>query len=54
MGLTPPPSLPATLEALAARLARLSPSHRDPERFHLEKSGLAAKLRRLAHQWGTA
>ncbi|MEW9617442.1 hypothetical protein AB3G45_26900 [Shinella sp. S4-D37] len=33
---------------LADRLARLAPSHRDPHRFHEEKSELVAELRRLA------
>lgn len=32
----------------ADRLARLAPSHRDPHRFHEEKSELVAELRRLA------
>jgi hypothetical protein len=36
------------LEALAERLVRLSPSHRDPEQFHEEKDFLASELRRLA------
>ena len=33
---------------LASRVARLAPSHRDPERFHLEKSELADTLKRWA------
>ena len=37
------------LEDLARRVDRLVPSHRDPERFHLEKSEVAAELRRLAY-----
>jgi hypothetical protein len=36
------------LHALADRLARLSPSHRDPEAFHVEKHTLAAELRQMA------
>jgi hypothetical protein len=40
----------ATAEALAQRLARLSPSHRDPEAFHMEKHSLASELRELARQ----
>ena len=36
------------LEELARRVARLRPSHRDPEAFHVEKSELAHELRRLA------
>jgi hypothetical protein len=39
---------PATLHNIADRLARLAPSHRDPHRFHEEKSELVAELRRLA------
>lgn len=42
------------LERMAERVRRLSPSHRDPERFHEEKSELAAELRRLARQWKAA
>jgi hypothetical protein len=38
----------AILEALAGEVARLEPSRRDPERFHIEKDRLAAKLRQLA------
>ena len=35
---------------LADQVRRLDPpSHRDPERFHLEKSELADELRRVAH-----
>lgn len=37
-----------TLNALADRVARLAPCHRDPFRFHEEKSELVAELRRLA------
>jgi hypothetical protein len=36
------------LAELAARVRRLVPSHRDPERFHLEKSEIEHALRRLA------
>lgn len=44
-----PPSLaPEALEDMAQRLRRLVPSHRDPERFHMEKSDLVQELRRLA------
>lgn len=45
---------PDTLEALAERVRRLSPSRRDPEQFHIEKSELAAELRRLARAWRAA
>lgn len=41
-------TLSADLHALADRLARLAPSHRDPFRFHEEKSELVHELRRLA------
>ncbi len=40
----------ATLDRLAARVRRLSPHHRDPERFHLDKSEIERELRRLARQ----
>lgn len=33
---------------IADRVARLSPSHRDPEEFHIAKHTLAAELRALA------
>jgi hypothetical protein len=36
------------LAELAARVSRLRPDHRDPERWHMEKSEIAAELRRLA------
>ncbi len=38
----------AELEALASAVSRLSPSHRDPEAFHIGKSEIIAELRRLA------
>lgn len=38
----------AALHNIADRLERLAPSHRDPFRFHEEKSELVAELRRLA------
>lgn len=38
------------LRELAERVRRLSPSHRDPERFFVERSELAAMLRRLAEE----
>ncbi len=41
-------TLAAELHDIAARLARLAPSHRDPFRFLEEKSELVAELRRLA------
>ena len=36
------------LEALAHAVRCLSPSHRDPEAFHVNKSEIVAELRRLA------
>jgi hypothetical protein len=39
---------PDTLARLARDVARLAPDRRDPERFHVEKSEIAAELRRLA------
>ena len=33
---------------MALRVARLRPSHSDPERFHVEKSEIEYGLRRLA------
>lgn len=33
---------------LADRLRRLRPDHRNPERFHMEKSEIEHELRRLA------
>ena len=36
------------LAELARRVDRLRLSHRDPEAFHVEKSEIAAELRRLA------
>lgn len=42
------PSLPEVLAALATDVERLSPSHRNPHRFHEDKSEIVAELRRLA------
>lgn len=36
------------LEALAQRVARLAPSHRNPHAFHEDKSEIVAELRKLA------
>ena len=33
---------------LANRIRRLCPDHRDPERFHIEKSEIEHQLRQLA------
>jgi hypothetical protein len=43
-------SAPAEMMRLAERVRRLAPSHCDPERFHLDKSEIAAELRRLARE----
>ena len=48
----PPPSTPSTLEELANRVSRLSPSHWDPERFHVDKAEVVHDLRRLARVLG--
>jgi hypothetical protein len=37
------------LHALADRLARLAPSHRNPDHYFEEKSEIVAELRRLAN-----
>ncbi len=37
---------------LADRVRRLRPDHRDPERFHIEKSEIEHQLRRLAAALG--
>lgn len=42
--------VPLALSDLAARVARLSPSHRDPERFHEEKSEIEHALRLIARE----
>lgn len=41
-------STPYTLALIADRVRRLSPSHRDPEQFHADKSEIERDLRRLA------
>ena len=38
------------LRELAARVWRLSPSHRDPEQFHFEKDRVARDLLALARK----
>ena len=38
----------AQLADLAHRVRRLSPSHRDPERFHFDKDAIEKDLRRMA------
>lgn len=41
-----------TLLMLAEKVRHLSPSHRDPERFHMDKSEIERDLRRLAGRIG--
>lgn len=45
-------SAPDTLRLIADKVRRLSPSHRDPERFHEDKSEIERDLRRLARRVG--
>lgn len=40
----------AQLESLARRIRRLCPDHRDPHRFHEEKSEIAYELIQLARR----
>jgi hypothetical protein len=48
--LAPAGGIVGRLLDLADMVRRLAPpGHRDPERFHIEKSELAAELRRVAH-----
>jgi hypothetical protein len=47
-GVLSPQQLGGDLWSLADRVRRLSPSSRDPERFHIEKSEIERKLRMLA------
>jgi hypothetical protein len=44
----------ALLHDLADQVQRLVPDRRDPERFHADKSELAATLRALARRIGRA
>lgn len=46
--MTSTPTHSTKLIDIADRLARLSPCHRDPERYHEEKSELVNELRQLA------
>lgn len=43
-------SLAAQARDLGRRVRYLSPSHRDPERFHLEKDAIARRLELLARR----
>ncbi len=45
-----PTSEGTALVEIAERVRRLVPSHRDPERFHVEKSEIEHELRRLARE----
>jgi hypothetical protein len=47
-----PTSEGTALAVLAERVSRLCPDHRDPERFHLDKSEIVHDLRRLAREGG--
>jgi hypothetical protein len=38
------------LERLAEAVRRLSPCHRDPERFHMDRAEIAGELRALARR----
>jgi hypothetical protein len=40
----------ATIERLADAVRGLSVSHRDPERFHMDKSAIVGELRELARR----
>nr|WP_137830900.1 hypothetical protein [Methylobacterium sp. L1A1] len=44
------PTVAPELDALADRVGRLRPSHRDPEAFHVEKDEIERALRRLARR----
>lgn len=46
----PPVPLASLVADIAERVARLAPSHRDPEEFHVRKHTLAAELRQLARE----
>lgn len=49
------PERPADrLRVLADQVRRLLPDRRDPERFHVTKSELAAELRQLARELDVA
>ena len=41
---------PSHLDGLADQVRRLAPDHRDPHRFHADKSEIEAELRRLAEE----
>jgi hypothetical protein len=43
-------TLAATVNTLAARVSRLTVSHRDPEAFFVARSEIAEELRALARQ----
>lgn len=45
-----PETLPDALARIARTVERLGPSHRDPERFHLDKAEVVQELRSLARR----
>ena len=45
-----PRPIAEALETIASRLRYLAPDHRDPHRFHEQKSQLVAELQRLARR----
>lgn len=50
-GVPPVPTEAGTaLAVLADRVRRLCPDHRDPERFHLDKSEIVNDLKRMARE----
>ena len=44
------PDLTAWLAEIAARIERLGPDHRDPERFHVDKDQLVKDVRRMVRE----
>lgn len=50
LSFTARPDPAEAIRSLAAKVARLAPDHRDPERFHIDKSEVVAELRRLARE----
>lgn len=45
-----PCEVASEIEALAHRVLRLVVSHRDPERFFIDRSDIAGEMRRLARR----
>lgn len=48
MSKAPKPHISTELEDLAYRVLALVPDHRDPERYHIRKSEISARLKALA------